>query len=106
MKMKMGPTWNDLSEEVKVPADIAAAFASNRPELLKLSARDMSAEEVGGLLEAVRVLMETNAKLQAHSIQAAERAQNIAGAFFGFNGMLEKFANFAYFNDETAGDED
>jgi hypothetical protein len=62
--VKIVGDWTQLQEEIQVPADLVPALAANRVEMLMLARRAMNAEEVGQLLNVLRVLMNTNAALQ------------------------------------------
>jgi hypothetical protein len=91
-------SWNSLIRETNVPADLAAAFITMRPELVGLaSKRDMTAEEVGNLYTVIKVLMETNFALQQHARHTAKIVHFWYNAFKQLDTLgrrIEHFANF------------
>lgn len=89
--------WSSLLEEVQVPGDIALAIQTNRPQLLALAKRPMDAEEVGMLLNLMRVLMNTNQALREHSVLVSQRAEQVKGSLIGLNATLRKLDDFAAF---------
>jgi hypothetical protein len=99
---------SELLEAVEAPADIIAAFATGRPELLNMSRHEpMDAEGVARLYKLIRVLIETNFALQAHarevSALAASLNQQITGAI-GSTLRLREFASFTVGTEEDEPD--
>lgn len=91
-------SWNDLVEEVGVPADLYPALVTSRPELIKLATpRAMSAEEVAVLYKLIGALVQTNMALKRHASEVAVLADNWAATFKHLDGVgrqIQHFANF------------
>jgi hypothetical protein len=92
------PNWSSLTEEVKVPAELAVALMTSRPELVKLAKpRPLSEEECKAVFHLVGVLIESNAALSEHAQMVGQMidiwSQHFkALASTGRN--IEAFANF------------
>ena len=100
IKKKMVSDWAQLTEEVSLPQDIATAISTGRVEFLKLAERPMNAEEVGRVLNLVRVLMETNQALKEHSMELAQKLDSIYGNFRGLQNSIIGAKDFALFREE------
>ena len=75
--------WTALAEEVHVPGDLLPALMANRAELLMLVKRPMNADEVGQVLNVLRVLMTTNQTLQQRCAHLNEELENLRGSIKG-----------------------
>lgn len=93
--------WNDLSQAVNLPQDIAAVVSTGRKELLPAVARDMNKEEVIMLLNLVSVLLDTNYDLQKHSREIAKQLKELKGNIRGFGNSIERVCDFAEFKSEV-----
>lgn len=95
---------NEFVAEVKVPADLAAALASGRTELLALvRPRAIEAEEFMALVHLISVLLRTNLALQEHAREVAVMAKTLSGNFKGLVGFIrqvEQFADFRLADDD------
>lgn len=89
--------WNEFTEEVVLPAELTPAISSGRPELLNLARRDMTAEEVGQVLNLVRVLIDTNQALQMHSQHLAIRLEDLSCNLGGVTASLSRLSEEAEF---------
>jgi hypothetical protein len=99
--------WNDLAEEIGgLPHEFSLAIMSGRGELAGLIRRPLSLEETRSVAHAIRVLIETNRRLQRHSAQVAERAANVRGTCKGLLNQLEGLEHQAEFRDEQAETDD
>lgn len=104
---KMPSDWAALSEEIDVPVDLGVAISTGRPELLTLAARAMTKEEVVQLLNAMRVLMETNQLLKEHTELVAIKAKNFSYAVNAAVNQARRLSEFAcYRSEEGVGEED
>jgi hypothetical protein len=64
-----------LPEEVRLPTDFVAAFASDRTLFLKLIDRPLTAEETRGVAHGMAVLLEHNRRLRLLAKDLVERLQ-------------------------------
>lgn len=94
-------SWNSLVEEVSVPGDIGVAIMTGRSELLCLVNREMSKEEVASVMNLIKVLMETNRELQAHSAELAQRLKNVGGTLKGLTTQLQACVDVSEFREEV-----
>jgi len=96
--------WSDLVREVRLPADVAAAVGTGRPELLV--PRAMTAAEVGQLMELVGVLIETNISLQRHSSTLLDMAEDAKQQAEGTLTNIQKLIDEADMRVPPADDDD
>lgn len=94
--------WNELVQEINLPQDIYAAIMTSREQLL--IPRDMNAEEVGMMMNAISVLMRTNRALQAHSMELAEKINDMRSHAKGLSIAIEKCHDLATFREENNND--
>jgi len=91
-------SWTSFIREMQVPADLAAAFVTGRPELVKtVIPRAMDAREVKILLDLIANLLETNEALREHAHDVATSITIWAGSFKQLETVgrqLERFAKF------------
>jgi hypothetical protein len=103
-KARQMRSWSELIETVHVSADIAAALATGRPELLKLARpRALDEADCAALFKLLAVLIETNQALIAHAQETAKMTRDIATMLKGTVAMfggVEHFANFRHNQDE------
>jgi hypothetical protein len=83
MATKIIADWTALAEEVPVPGELLPALMANRVELLTLAQRPMNTEEVGKVLNILRVLMNTNQALQQRCSVLYEELENLRGSIKG-----------------------
>lgn len=97
--------WRSFVEEVQVPADIAAALVTGRPELLCLMRpRALTEDECAKLYKLIGVLISTNMGLREHAQQLSGLVDNWMQQFDGIRGVatqINHFANFRKFSTET-----
>lgn len=70
---------------VSLPADFAAAWASDRASLLKLIDRPLTSEQTRGVAGAMAVLMEHNRRLRLLAQDLVERLEGTSSAIEGVN---------------------
>jgi hypothetical protein len=98
------PDWRTLTEDLKVPQALAAAFMTNRPELVKvvrakhlMGADAVTEQNINALLKMIAVLLETNAALQSHAQELAVLMQDFHSLFKGLLHTAQRVEDFANF---------
>jgi hypothetical protein len=92
--------WNEVIEDVSLPADFAAGFMTARPEILRSIARPLDKAETAAVAHAMAVLIETNAELQRHAAEVAERLKQLRGSLKGVRGAVDRLDDLANFRTE------
>lgn len=99
--------WNEFTQEITIPNDLAIAFMTGRPEMVKMfKPRPLSAEECKIFLEAISILLETNNELRRHAASLADAVENVRGHMLGLQRSIQDVADFANFRQPTEDDED
>ena len=90
-------SWNDLADTVTgaLPGEIVAALTTGRPELI--SAFTPKRPLIKGLVELVRVLMQTNIALQDHAAELAKRSRMLDDHLKGLITTCRRIDDFANF---------
>jgi hypothetical protein len=100
------PGWNSLTETAQVPGPLAAAFATGRPELIRLAApQALSADECRALYEFIGILLATNRELQLHAQRVAQLTEQFVSTFKGTLATARLIDDFANFRESGAPDE-
>lgn len=95
-------SWNDLTQEIHLPTDFAAAVGSGRPELARLINRPLTAEETQAVARAMAVLIETNQELQKHASKQVELIKDtIRSHLRGINKKMNELLDVAEFREPT-----
>ena len=96
-------TWSELSEPIQLPPAIAAAVSSGRPELVRLQpAVALDEDQVGKLLHAIAVMLETNYLLQMHARLLSRQTTSLMEQMTGLNRGLRRLAETANFRQGDA----
>lgn len=91
-------SWAQLTEEVSIPTEFAAALATGRTELLNIAQpRELSKDECARLYNLIRVLIETNMALQEHASDTAKLATNFLSTIGGVLSTANQIVKFAQF---------
>ena len=101
-------SWNSLTEGlVGLPDVVFMALSTGRSELLAaLDVEELAPAAVRQLVEALRVLMDTNRELQQHAAQLAERVEHMRGGMKGVMRKMQEVVDFALFCDVIEDDDD
>lgn len=100
-------SWAELTEEVQVPPDIAAALMTGRRELIRPVCRALSYEEANQLLNLLRVFIDTNRELQEHCSRLANKCDALYANFKAVMGTVRRIGLEAEFkNPETCDEEE
>jgi len=95
-------SWSELTETVDgaLPSEIVAALQTGRPELI--SAFTPKRPLIAGLVNLVRVLLQTNIALQDHAQELAKRTRMLDEHLKGLITTcrrIDDFANFRHYDD-------
>lgn len=98
--------WEQLTADTKVPAEIAAALITGRPELARLAPpRALSVEECKECFNLIATLIETNRALQQHAEETAKLVKNWGDAFAALHRIGLQIEHFAHFRATDEGDD-
>jgi hypothetical protein len=104
-------SWNALTEEVtNLPPEVGLALMSNRPELIlgmdekRCLEVGKSPEAIQGMLNLIRVLLETNRALQEHCETIAERSKHALSGLQSSINVLKNVEDLANFKEPTDDD--
>lgn len=94
--------WSSVTEEVTLPPELAAAFATGRPELIKLAQpRALTEEECKAVYHAMAVFILTNQALQGHAQRVAHLANLWTDHIKGVVHVAAQIEHFAAFRAST-----
>jgi hypothetical protein len=98
---------NFFTQAVDMPADLAAAIITSRPELLRaVRPRALTEDECSVLYNLLSTLIETNMALREHAQEVATMTKNMMGGFTTVAMVADQLKGFANFDQMTEVKED
>lgn len=100
-------SWNELTQAVSIPVELAAAMHTQRAELIRIvPPKALTEDECRRLYDFIGTLIETNMALTQHAEQLAQLVGTWAESIRGAVGLAEQVRLFANFKAVDKGEDD